>query len=153
MSNSNAYSHHADCLELNQFHKQSFDADRIGAMTYGGATESGRIPAAVLLAALGGGLGVTGAALASDEKNRNKNMLLAGLLGTAGGAAGGYFGADLPTGVARNSELDPTFGGQNLSAWLNDLITPGTGSSLTLGQLGLGALSYGDSKLRGLIKD
>lgn len=125
---------------------------RLGTATYDQATEAGRIPAAALLGLLGAGVGVTGASLLSDEENKNKNMLLAGLLGGIGGAAGGYYGADLPTGVSRNSAVDPTFGGQNLPGWLNNLLSFDRDKSLNLGQLTTGSISYGDDKIRDLIR-
>jgi len=94
---------------------------------YEDATEEGRVPAALMLAALGGGLGAGGASLLS-KKNKGRNALIAGLLGAAAGGAGGYYGAGLPTGLARGGSLDPT-SYQSL----------GTGDdSLTLGQAMLG---------------
>lgn len=123
--------------------------------TYDGATDEGKIPAAAILALLGGGAGAAGGYFASDDKNKKRNAIIAGLLGAGAGGAAGYFGAGLPTGIkGRNTMLDHTVGGQiatgdeisgqgSLGAYLNDLFSYGNSDTpTTVGQAGLAASNY-----------
>jgi len=132
-----AYIHHASPAI-----KQAAIKKAETTYTYEGATEQGRIPAAIMLAALTGGLGAGGAALLSKQ-NKGRNALIAGLLGAAAGGAGGYYGAGLPTGLKlRNTDLDPTM--RTGISYVDDLLSGGNADSdsLTLGQLGLGVQNY-----------
>lgn len=124
--------------------------------TYDGATEAGKVPAAAILALLGGGAGAAGGYFASDDKNKKRNAIIAGLLGAGAGGAAGYYGAGLPTGIkGRNTIADhtvmgglaghagsDTYAGQAVG-YLNDLFGSGNSdTSLTVGQLGLTAANY-----------
>jgi len=160
-----AYMHHAPASVKQAAIKQAgwpeaisnwYDAIGSRPWTYSSATEEGKIPAALLLGLLGGGLGAGGAALLS-KKNKTRNALIAGLLGATAGGLGGYYGAELPTGLKlRNTILDPTFGGVGAagSTWsakaraaINDWLSYGNSdTSLTVGQL-----AQGLSKLPSLI--
>jgi len=125
--------------------------------TYDGATEAGKIPAAAILALLGGGAGAAGGYFASDDKNKKRNAIIAGLLGAGAGGAAGYYGAGMSTGIkGRNTKLDHTIGGLmatgderfsgrgSFGAYLNDLLSSGNSdTTTTIGQAGLAAANYG----------
>ena len=128
--------------------------------TYGAATEAGKIPAAVMLALLGGGVGAAGGYLGSGDKNKKRNALLAGILGAGAGGAAGYYGADLSSGVkGRNTKVDPTAEGnfvgnmapgvaKNWATAVNDKNSYGDRNTpLSIGALALGLKNYAQDKL------
>ena len=160
----NAYAHHHP-----NYGKQAVSLPQGGSVpealnlevpwTYDGATEAGKVPAAAILALLGGGAGAAGGYFASDDKNKKRNAIIAGLLGAGAGGATGYYGAGLPTGIkGRNTLADhtqlgglagafgsDTYTGQALG-YLNDLFGSGNSdTSLTIGQLGLAGGNYAKS--------
>ena len=157
----NAYAHHCP-----NYVKQADSVPQGGSVpdalnievpwTYDGATEAGKVPAAAILALLGGGAGAAGGYFASDDKNKKRNAIIAGLLGAGAGGATGYYGAGLSTGYkGRNTAADftamggtagylgsDTYAGQALG-YLNDLFSYGNSdTSLTIGQLGLAGGNY-----------
>ena len=128
--------------------------------TYDGATEAGKIPAAVMLALLGGGVGAAGGYLGSEDKNKKRNAILAGILGAGAGGAAGYYGADLSSGVkGRNTKVDPTAEGnfvgnmapgfaKSYATLMNDINSSGNRKTpLSIGQLALGLKNYAQDKL------
>jgi len=146
-----AYIHHAPDLVKQAAIKQADPQLSGTTLGYNAATEQGRIPAALLLGLLGGGLGAGGAALLS-KKNKTRNALIAGLLGALAGGAGGYYGAGLSTGLKlRNTSLDPTAGGQlaySGNTWLadkyNGLLEALGGQRGIPGLIGLDPITHSD---------